>query len=151
MKHLELFDEQLLYECYQCARCTGSCPAAIVVEGFNPRNLLLTVSRLGMEAAVSDERLWCCTTCHVCEDRCPQMIAVADLIMMLMNEAAQRGYIPEKVRSGTEMILRTGRLMHISKRIIEIRRKLGLPDPPGLPVEELEGILEETGLSEMMG
>lgn len=151
MKDVELFDKELLYECYQCARCTGSCPAAIVVDGFNPRNLLLTVSRLGMEAAVSDERLWCCTTCHVCEDRCPQMIAVADLIMKLMNEAAQRGYIPEKVRSGTEMILRTGRLMHFSKRIIEVRKKLGLHNPPDLPVEELEGILEETGLSEMMG
>jgi heterodisulfide reductase subunit C len=151
MKNIELFDEQLLYECYQCGRCTGSCPAAIVVEGFNPRNLLLTYSRLGMEAAVSDEKLWCCTTCHVCEDRCPQMIAVADLIMKLMNEAARRGYIPEKVRSGTEMILRTGRLMHVSKRISEIRRRLGLPPPPDVPLGEVEGILEETGLSEMMG
>ena len=151
MKKPILFDEELLYECYQCARCTGSCPAAIVVKGFNPRNLLLKYSRLGMEAAVSDEKLWCCTTCHVCEDRCPQMIAVADLLMKLMNEASQRGYIPDKVRSGTEMILRTGRLLHQSKRNAEIRRKLGLKPLPEVPMEEVEGILEETGLSEMMG
>jgi heterodisulfide reductase subunit C len=151
MKKALLFDEELLYECYQCARCTGSCPAAIVVEGFNPRNLLLKFSRLGMEAAVSDEKLWCCTTCHVCEDRCPQMIDVADLLMKLMNEAAQRGYIPDKVRSGTEMVLRTGRLLHNSKRNAEIRRKLGLKPLPELSMEEVEAILEETGLSEMMG
>jgi len=151
MKTPALFDEQLLYECYQCARCTGSCPAAIVVEGFNPRNLLLTCSRLGMEEAVSDEKLWCCTTCHVCEDRCPQMIDVADLLMKLMNEAARRGYIPEKVRSGTEMILRTGRLIHLSKRNAELRRKLGLAPLPEAPIEEVEAILEETGLSELMG
>ncbi len=151
MKTVELFNEELLYECYQCGRCTGSCPAAIVVEGFNPRNILLTCSRLGLEAAVSDANLWCCTTCHVCEDRCPQMIAVADLLVKIMNEASRRGYIPDKVRSGTEMILRTGRLLHPSKRIADVRRKLGLPELPDVPVEEVEGILEETGLAEMMG
>jgi len=151
MKTPTLFNDELLYECYQCARCTGSCPAAIVVEGFNPRNLLLKCSRLGLEAAVSDEKLWCCTTCHVCEDRCPQMLHVTDLLMQLMNEAAQRGYIPDRVRSGTEMILRTGRLVLHSKRNDEIRKRLGLKTLPDVPMEEVEGILEETGLTEMIG
>ena len=102
MKPLSGFDDALLYECYQCSRCTGSCPAAIVVKGFNPRNLLLTCSRMGLESAISDEKLWCCTTCHVCEDRCPQMIEVTDLLRTLMNEAARRGFIPERVKASTE-------------------------------------------------
>jgi L-lactate utilization protein LutB len=88
MKSPDIFDEELLYECYECARCTGSCPAALAVDGFNPRNFLLTCLRLGLDAVVSDEKLWCCTTCHVCEDRCPQMLDVTDLLMTLMNEAA---------------------------------------------------------------
>ena len=151
MKKPELFNEELLYECYNCARCTGSCPAAIVVDGFNPRNLLLTCLRLGLEAAISDEKLWCCTTCGVCEDRCPQMIDVPDLLIKLMNEASQKGYIPEKVRSGTQMVLQTGRVVLLSKRITQIRKKLGLKDPPEVPMEEVEGILETTGLAGIIG
>lgn len=145
------FDEQLLYECYECARCTGSCPAALAVEGFNPRNYLLTCLRMGLEAVVSDEKLWCCTTCHVCEDRCPQMLDVTDLLMSLMNEAARRGFIPDKVRAGSQMVLHTGRVVLVSKRATEMREKLGLGPLPEIPVEEVEGILEKTGLAGLLG
>ncbi len=151
MKQPAIFNEELLYECYQCARCTGSCPAAIAVEGFNPRNLLLTCLRLGVEAAISDETLWCCTTCHVCEDRCPQIIDITGLITTLMNEAAKKGYIPEKVKASTEMILHTGRVLLVSKRVAQMREKLGLGPLPEMPVDEVEGILEKTGLAEIMG
>jgi len=145
------FDEQLLYECYECARCTGSCPAALAVEGFNPRNYLLTCLRMGLDAVVSDEKLWCCTTCHVCEDRCPQMLDVTDLLMSLMNEAARRGFIPDKVRAGSQMVLHTGRVVLVSKRAFEMREKLGLGPLPEIPVEEVEGILEKTGLAGLLG
>jgi len=151
MKKAVLFNEELLYECYQCGRCTGSCPAAIVVEGFNPRNLLLKCLRLGVDSAISDESLWCCTTCGVCEDRCPQMIDVVDLLVMIMNEAARKGHIPEKVRLSTEMVIKTGRVVLMSKRIEQIREKLGLKPLPPVPVAEVEGILEETGLTGLIG
>jgi heterodisulfide reductase subunit C len=151
MKSPAIFDEALLYECYECARCTGSCPAAFAVEGFNPRNFLLTCLRLGLDAVVSDEKLWCCTTCHVCEDRCPQMLDVTDLLMALMNEAAKRGHIPDKVKAGTGMILHTGRVLLVSKRVSEMREKFGLEPLPEIPVEEVEGILEKTGLAGLLG
>jgi len=151
MKKPAIFNEELLYECYQCARCTGSCPAAIVVEGFNPRNLLLKCLRLGVDAAIGDESLWCCTTCGVCEDRCPQMIDMVDLMVMIMNEAARKGHIPEKVRLSTEMVIKTGRVVLMSKRIEQLRHKLGLKPLPAVPVAEVEGILEETGLTGLIG
>jgi heterodisulfide reductase subunit C2 len=151
MKKPVLFNEEDLYECYQCARCTGSCPAAMVVEGFNPRNLLLKCLRLGLDSAISDEKLWCCTTCGVCEDRCPQMLDVADLLVKLMNEAAQNGHIPEKVRLGTEMVIKTGRVVLMSKRIDQVRSRLGLKPLPEVPVEEVEAILEQTGLAGLIG
>ena len=151
MKRPDIFNEELLYECYQCARCTGSCPAAFAVEGFNPRNILLTFLRLGVDAVITDEKLWCCATCHVCEDRCPQLIDVADLLTSLMNEAAKQGYIPEKVRSSAETVLRTGRALLVSRRVNPIREKLGLKPLPQVPMEEVEGILEKTGLTALIG
>jgi len=151
MKTPALFDEELLYECYQCARCTGSCPAALAVEGFNPRNILLKCLRLGLQSAITDEKLWCCCTCHVCEDRCPQIIDVTDLLMSIMNEAARHGYMPEKVRVSTNMILHTGRAVLVSKRVAHLRKKLGLNPLRTIPMDEVEGILEKTGLAAMMG
>jgi heterodisulfide reductase subunit C len=151
MKTPALFDEALLYECHQCARCTGSCPAAIAVEGFNPRNILLKCLRLGVEAAITDEKLWCCTTCHVCEDRCPQIIDVTDLLTSIMNEAAKKGYMPEKVRASTETILHTGRVVLVSKRVAQIRKRLGLKALRPISMEEVEGILEKTGLATLVG
>jgi len=151
MKRPDIFNEELLYECYQCARCTGSCPAAFAVEGFNPRNILLTYLRLGVEAVIKDERLWCCTTCHVCEDRCPQMIDVMDMLTSLMNEAARRGHMPEKVRASAETLLHTGRALLVSRRVDPIRERLGLKPLPKVPVEEVEGILEKTGLAALIG
>ena len=150
MKTPYIFNKELIYECNQCARCTGSCPAAIVVEGFNPRNFLLTCARLGVESVISDEKLWCCTTCHVCEDRCPQMIDVTELLTALMNQAAKKGHIPEKVKAGTEMIINTGKVVNISKRADQLRKKLGLSPLPEVAMGEVEGILVKTGLIGLM-
>ena len=45
----ELFNKEDLFECYQCARCTGSCPAAMVMKSYGPREILLRCLNLGQE------------------------------------------------------------------------------------------------------
>ena len=35
------YDKKELYKCLQCAICTGSCPVSRVIEGFNPREMVL--------------------------------------------------------------------------------------------------------------
>jgi heterodisulfide reductase subunit C len=79
------------------------------------------------------------------------MLDVADLMVKIMNEAAQHGHIPEKVRLSTEMVIKTGRVVLMSKRIEQVRHKLGLKPPPEVPMDEVEGILEETGLTGLIG
>ena len=68
-----------------------------------------------------------------------------------MNEAAKQGHIPEKVRSSAETVLHTGRALLVSARVDQIRKKLGLKPLPEVPVEEVEGILEKTGLTALIG
>ena len=59
------FDKAELFECYQCARCTGSCPAVMVTDkAIGPREMLLRCLDLGHRAVVEDEGLWYCATCH---------------------------------------------------------------------------------------
>jgi len=129
----------------------GQLPGGVCRGGLQPEEHPLTYLRLGVEAVIADERLWCCTTCHVCEDRCPQMIDVTDMLTSLMNEAAKQGHIPDKVRSSAETILHTGRALLVSRRVDNMRKKLGLKPLIPVPVEEVEGILEKTGLAALIG
>jgi heterodisulfide reductase subunit C len=146
----DLFNKEDLFECYQCGRCTGSCPAAMVTNAYGPREILLKCLNLGQNAVVEDEKIWYCTTCHVCEDRCPQEINIPELLTSLLNTAAHRGNIPEKVRFSLEMIAKTGRAMILSDKVHRDRQKYSLDPLPVLDLDEIEGILKKTGLNELI-
>ncbi len=147
----ELFNKEDLFECYQCARCTGSCPAAMVLDhSYGPRETLLRCLNLGQEAVINDERIWYCTTCQVCEDRCPQEIHISDLLTAICNLAAQRGNLPEKIKFGVDLVAKTGRTLVISDKVHRDRQKLGLPPLSPLAVDEIEGLLKKTGLNEVI-
>jgi heterodisulfide reductase subunit C len=147
----ELFNKEDLYECYQCARCTGSCPAAMVLDDtYGPRETLLRCLNLGQEAVVTDERIWYCTTCNVCEDRCPQEINIPELLTAIFNLAAQRGNLPEKIKFGVELVAKTGRTLVVSDKVHRDRQKLGLPPLDPLDADVLERILKKTGLNELV-
>jgi heterodisulfide reductase subunit C len=62
----------------------------VLDHSYGPRETLLRCLNLGQEAVVNDERIWYCTTCQVCEDRCPQEIHISDLLTAIPL-AAQRG------------------------------------------------------------
>jgi heterodisulfide reductase subunit C len=146
----ELFNKEDLFECYQCARCTGSCPAAMVMKSYGPREILLRCLNLGQETVVRDERVWYCTTCHVCEDRCPQEINIPELLTAIFNLAAQRGNLPEKIKFGVDMIAKTGRSLIVNEKVLKDRQKLSLPPLSPLNIDEIEGILKKTGLNEVI-
>jgi heterodisulfide reductase subunit C len=144
----ELFNKEDLFECYQCARCTGSCPAAMVMNSYGPRETLLRCLNLGQEAVVKDERVWYCTTCHVCEDRCPQEINIPELLTAIFNLAAKNGNLPEKIKFGVDLIAKTGRSLIVNEKVLKDRQKLSLPALDPLNLDEIEGILKKTGIYE---
>jgi heterodisulfide reductase subunit C2 len=146
----EIFNKEELLECYQCARCTGSCPAAMVMNSIGPRETLLRCLNLGQEAVVTDERVWYCSTCHVCEDRCPQGINIPELLTAIFNMAAQRGNMPEKIRFGVDLIAKTGRSLIINEKVQRERQKLSLPALAPMSIDEIEAILKKTGLGEII-
>ncbi len=149
IKLWKFFAREDLYECYQCARCTGSCPAMEVGPAIGPRETILKCLNLGHEQVVQDERLWLCCTCNVCQDRCPQKIPISDLLVALRNSAARRGNIPGKLLMATELLAKTGRSM-IVHQLDEMRAHHGLKPLPALPVDEVRAILKKTGLHEIV-
>ena len=143
------FHREDLYECYQCARCTGSCPAMEVAPAIGPRETIIRCLNLGHQQVVEDERLWLCCTCNVCEDRCPQKIPIYDLLVALRNSAARRGNIPGRLSMSIELLAKTGRSM-IVHQLDEMRAHHGLDPLPSAPVEEIRQILRKTQLDEVV-
>lgn len=94
INRIEDFSRKQLMEldaCISCLRCQKGCPATICGEQFSPREMILAlkkqvqeinlffhtqkdweiVSRTLIDRVIPKETLWSCTTCGLCEDKCP--------------------------------------------------------------------------------
>ncbi len=149
MKIWKHFPREDLFECYQCARCTGSCPAKEVANAYGPRETILKCLNMGHEEVAEDERIWLCCTCNVCEDRCPQKIPISDLLVALKNSAARRGNIPARLSMALELLTKTGRSM-IVHQLDEMRAHHGLSPLQPAPIDEIREILKRSGLGEVL-
>jgi len=146
-EHAAAGDLGALSSCLQCAICTGSCPVARVVDGYNPREIILKYLLYGDgEDIVAADLLWCCTTCHTCEERCPHGIGVADLLVTIMNRAAARGNLPDAIRQAVSCIAATGRAVRPTPGAERRRRELGLDPLPECKTAEIRELLRACGV-----
>jgi heterodisulfide reductase subunit C len=150
-KALDLYDKEEFYRCLQCAVCTGSCPTARVIEGFNPREIILRYILYGeQEEVLADEKLWCCTTCHTCQERCPHEIAISGLLTHIMNLAARGGNLPRPLKENIKLMAETGWSVRATSHSDRIREQLGLKPLRRPNAAEIRSILRETGLGEIL-
>ncbi len=150
-KALDLYDKEEFYRCLQCAVCTGSCPTAQVVEGFNPREIILRYMLYGeQEEVLADEKLWCCTTCHACQERCPHEITISGLLTHIMNLAARGGNLPRPLKENIKLMAETGWSIRATSHSDRIREQLGLKPLKRPNTAEIRSILSETGLDEIL-
>jgi heterodisulfide reductase subunit C len=150
-KALDLYDKEEFYRCLQCAICTGSCPAAQVVEGFNPREIILRYMLYGeQEEVLADEKLWCCTTCHACQERCPHEITISGLLTHIMNLAAKGGNLPRPLKENVRLMAETGWSVRATSHSDRIREQLGLKPLKHPDTTEIRSILCEAGLEEIL-
>ena len=150
-KALDLYDREEFYRCLQCAVCTGSCPAAQVTGAFNPRELILRYMLYGeQEEVLADERIWYCTTCHACQERCPHEICISGLLTHIMNLAARRGNMPKALRDTILLMAETGWSVRATPRSDRVRGELGLKALKRPNSDEIRAILREAGLGEIL-
>ena len=150
-KALDLYDKEEFYRCLQCAICTGSCPAAQVIEGYNPREIILRYMLYGeQEEVLADEKLWCCTTCHACQERCPHEITISGLLTHIMNLAAKRGNLPQPLKANIKLMAETGWSVKATSHSDRVREQLGLKPLKRPNTLEIRSILCEAGLQEIL-
>ncbi|WP_456469463.1 (Fe-S)-binding protein [Archaeoglobus sp.] len=88
-----------LSACMQCAVCSSSCSMRY---NMNVRKLIARY--LGNKEKFWSDELWNCTTCHVCQDRCPRGIPITDLIVEARSRTIESGRVPADVREMLESV-----------------------------------------------
>ena len=116
------------YACIQCNRCQDVCPASKTGKALSPAaleiNKRMVLNRIGLEvnplsltgrggfeagtadggsllqAVISPESVWACTTCGACMEVCPtQNEQMLDIIDIRRNLVMQQGEFPKQLQS----------------------------------------------------
>lgn len=125
--------------CFACRTCQASCPVASVDERFNPLKVIrMALYGLKKEVLESDF-VWLCSSCYSCQERCPQGVAITDIMTVLKNMAIQAGYAPSGIKTQLEIITREGRIYPIDDFDNKKREKIDLPALP-TSCEQVKGI-----------
>ncbi|MBI3969928.1 MAG: (Fe-S)-binding protein [Chloroflexi bacterium] len=88
--------------CLQCGLCSGVCPWGRVRSPDAPpvsvRHMVRAAQLgLGFDALPAGAPLWLCTTCRLCEVRCPRGVPVTEVVLGLRELAWQEPWLSEQV------------------------------------------------------
>ena len=70
--------------CYQCLRCTNSCPVSTFMD-LKPHQVVRLVQLGQTEKLLACSAIWVCLSCEMCSTYCPNEIDVAGLMNHLKN------------------------------------------------------------------
>lgn len=136
--------------CFQCGKCTATCPIRRVEEIYKPRQIL-RATLLGLrEIVLSSDVIWLCASCFSCTERCPQGVQLTDVMRAIRNIAVREGHIHPFFKAQGKMIADFGRIFEDDKFINEQRASLGLPPVPVVNIDEVSKILSSTKVKEIL-
>ncbi|WP_022664471.1 (Fe-S)-binding protein [Desulfospira joergensenii] len=90
---MQLSQQQIDY-CMECGVCTGSCPVAMDLPGFSPRQMIKRSMKDPEGDILDSPDIWACLSCSRCSDRCPVEIDFPGFIRSLRARAQKRGNRP---------------------------------------------------------
>jgi len=84
-----------LSACYQCERCTNSCPVSDFMD-IKPHQVIRYIQLGRREALLASATIWVCLSCEMCTTYCPNAVGVAETIIHLRNLAARSTVAPKE-------------------------------------------------------
>jgi heterodisulfide reductase subunit C len=75
LRKVETISGQNLSLCYQCGKCSATCPLASQMD-LMP-HLVVRYLQLGLEQVFDAKSYWLCATCFSCETQCPRGLDVS--------------------------------------------------------------------------
>jgi heterodisulfide reductase subunit C len=147
--------------CYQCNRCTDSCPVAeasseFYTNPFDPR-LMVLGGLLGfkdvVESLLSKASIvpWGCTVCDTCDTVCPQGIEVTEIITLLKNVTVAKGIGADSVVAQAKAVFDSGKAIPSQPSIERRREQLGLPAVSAPDLNEVQTLLKNIGADKKLG
>lgn len=88
------------WACYDCGKCTASCPITRAGGRCTPRRHVLAANAGEHAESVDRDSLFSCLTCSTCDQRCPADVAYTDLVLKLRELAYREGVEPECPHGG---------------------------------------------------
>ena len=142
-----------LYPCLQCGICTEKCPVSKVTEGdYNPRNNIL-FALSGYKDLLIGERdlvIWGCTTCHTCDELCPQNIELTKTFSYLKNQSIAQNNGPGFIYDQARTIFECAKAIPPQSAIERRRVELGLPITLEPDINELKTLLSNLGINKKL-
>ena len=87
------FDSDTFRACYTCQNCTTVCPVVALYEkpeetlGLLPHQIMCSLGLGLTDMACGANMIWDCVTCYQCQEHCPQLVEVTDILYQLKNMA----------------------------------------------------------------
>ncbi len=89
----ELARQTRAWACYDCGKCTATCPISRAGSPLSPRRHVLATVMGHKEDIHTDEVLSSCLSCSLCDFRCPAEVKYTDLVLelreMVFSDKAQ--------------------------------------------------------------
>ncbi len=89
------------WACYDCGKCTATCPISRAGGDYSPRRNVLATNLGHRGAIVEDGALFTCLTCSLCERRCPAEVRYTQLVQRLRELSFREGVEPECPHGGS--------------------------------------------------
>ena len=115
----EHFTDKTTYspsECYSCGTCTAVCPH----NELKPEGEKLTVRKILHQAQIGvepDDLVWQCSSCLLCELRCPRQVDIVDNFRSIRNYMIENRRIPAEFEQLLWNILEEGNPMGEPKAV----------------------------------
>ena len=96
------YDAETFRACFTCQNCTTVCPVVAACEnpeetlGLLPHQIMCSLGLGLTDMACGANMIWDCATCYQCQEHCPQLVEVTDILYQLKNIAikdSQQGIV----------------------------------------------------------
>ncbi|MFH1532311.1 MAG: (Fe-S)-binding protein [Pseudomonadota bacterium] len=88
------------WACYDCGKCTATCPLTRAGAPYSPRRQVLATNLGQRDELISGGALFTCLTCGLCDSRCPSGVEFSDLVRKLRELGRAEGAVPDCPHGG---------------------------------------------------